>query len=126
MEYYKSSIRDVKPQEVPIDGSRGATVQWLVTNEHGANYAARKFTVEPSGLIPMHFHEYQETMIITKGSCTLCVGDKTIDLKEGDFIFINKNVKHALINKNDTLEFFCMIDYPKDMSVKLLQEKCNG
>ncbi len=80
MEYFESNIKDIRPEEVSIKGTKNATVQWLITNKQGANYFVRKFAVEPYGLISMHFHGYQKTMIITKGSCTLCVGDKVIDL----------------------------------------------
>ena len=124
MEYYLSNVSAVNKSEVPIKGSKGAYIQWLVTKDHGAHYAVRKFTLEPHGIIPMHIHKYQETVIITKGRCKVCVADKVYELKEGDFIFIDSNVKHAFINLDSPLEFFCIIDYTDDMSIKTLDEQC--
>ncbi|BFH74094.1 cupin domain-containing protein [Sulfurisphaera javensis] len=124
MDYYLSNVSQVKKDLVPIKGSKGAYIQWLVTKDHGAHYAVRKFTLEPYGIIPMHYHKYQETVVITKGKCKVCVADKTYELKEGDYIFIDANVKHAFVNYEGELEFFCIIDYPDDMSIHTLDEKC--
>lgn len=124
MDYYLSNISQVKKDQVPIKGSKGAYIQWLVTKDNGAHYAVRKFTLDPKGIIPMHVHKYQETVVITKGKCKVCVADKVYELKEGDFIFIDGNVKHAFVNYEEPLEFFCIIDYPDDMSIKTLDEKC--
>jgi quercetin dioxygenase-like cupin family protein len=124
LEYYLSNISSVKKDQVPIKGSKGAYIQWLVTKDHGAHYAVRKFTLEPHGVIPMHVHKYQETVIITKGKCKVCVADKTYEMKAGDFIFIDSNVKHSFVNGDSELEFFCVIDYTDDMSIKTLDEEC--
>ena len=124
MDYYFSNIEKVEKQSVPIKGSKGFYIQWLVTKNEGAHYAVRRFTVEPHGMLPMHNHKYQETMIILKGKCKVCVADKQFELKEGDFIFINANVKHAIINSDEPLEFFCIIDYPDDMTIHNVDEKC--
>ncbi len=63
-EYYLSNISSVKKDQVPIKGSKGAYIPWLVTKDHGAHYAVRKFTLEPHGVIPMHVHKCQETVIM--------------------------------------------------------------
>ncbi|WP_420809446.1 cupin domain-containing protein [Acidianus sulfidivorans] len=124
MDFYLSNIKDVKKEEVPIKGSKGAYIQWLITKDKGAEYAVRKFSLLPNGIIPMHIHKYQETVIITKGKCKVCVGDITYEMKEGDYIFIDSNIKHAFINYNNDLEFFCVINYTDDMSIHTLDEEC--
>ncbi|BCS93114.1 HTH-type transcriptional activator RhaR [Metallosphaera sp. J1] len=124
MEYHISKISQVPSSEVKIKGSRDTFIQWLVTSDHGAHYAVRKFTILPHGRIGMHVHKYQETVIITKGRCTVCVGDKVHELGQGDFIFIDSGVKHAFQNKDDTLEFFCIIDYPDDMTITPVDDNC--
>jgi quercetin dioxygenase-like cupin family protein len=63
LEYYLSNISSVKKDQVPIKGSKGAYIQWLVTKDQGAHYAVRKFTLEQHGVIPMHVHKYRETAI---------------------------------------------------------------
>ncbi|EZQ12038.1 cupin [Candidatus Acidianus copahuensis] len=126
MDYHISNISKVDRGEVQIKGSKGSYIQWLITREHGAEYAVRKFTLDPKGIIPMHTHKYQETVIITKGKCKVCVGDKVFNLKEGDYIFINSQVKHAILNEEESLEFFCIINYTDDMSIKPLDEDCTS
>ncbi|BAB66023.1 cupin domain-containing protein [Sulfurisphaera tokodaii] len=125
MDYYLSNISKVEKQKVPIKGSKGAYIQWLVTKNEGAHYAVRRFTLEPNGVIPMHTHKYQETVVIVKGKCKVCVADKTYELKDGDYIFIDGGVKHAFVNYDKELEFFCIIDYPDDMSIQTIDEKCD-
>ncbi|QXJ29011.1 Uncharacterized protein J5U23_01880 [Saccharolobus shibatae B12] len=125
VDYFVSNIREIKMDRVSVNGSKNAFIQWLVTKENGSNYAVRKFTLLKDGIIPMHIHKYQETVVVTKGKCKVCVSDKVYELKEGDYIFINSNVKHAIINESDQLEFFCIIDYPDDMSIITLNEDCN-
>ncbi|WP_338598402.1 cupin domain-containing protein [Sulfolobus tengchongensis] len=125
MEYYVSNISEVKKEPVQVKGSKGAYIQWLITREKGAHYAVRKFTLEPNGIIPMHLHKYQETVVIVKGKCKVCVANNSYELKEGDYIFIDGGVKHSIINdNNDQLEFFCIIDYTDDMSIQAIDEKC--
>lgn len=126
MDYYLSNVEKVGKQQVPINGAKGAYIQWLVTKNEGAHYAVRKFTLDPQGIIPMHYHKYQETVVITKGKCKVCVADKVYEMKEGDYIFIDANVKHAFVNLEEPLEFFCIIDYPDDMSIHTLNEECKG
>lgn len=126
MDYYLSNVEKVRKQQVPINGAKGAYIQWLVTKNEGAHYAVRKFTLDPQGIIPMHYHKYQETVVITKGKCKVCVADKVYEMKEGDYIFIDANVKHAFVNLEEPLEFFCIIDYPDDMSIHTLDEECKG
>ncbi|ARM75639.1 cupin domain-containing protein [Acidianus manzaensis] len=126
MDFYLSNIQEVEKQEVPIKGSKGAFIQWLITKDKGASYAVRKFSVLPNGIIPMHIHKYQETVVITKGKCKVCVSDKIYEMQEGDYIFIDGNVKHAFINYNENLEFFCIINYAEDMSIQVLDDECKG
>ncbi|MQL54450.1 cupin domain-containing protein [Acidianus ambivalens] len=123
MDFYLSNISQVPKENVPIKGTKGAKIQWLITKNEGAHYAVRKFSLEKMGVIPMHAHKYQETVIITKGKCKVCVADKEFELKEGDYIFIDSQVKHAIMAE-DELEFFCVIDYVDDMSIKTLNEDC--
>ncbi len=125
VEYFFSNIGEAKMDPVSIKGANNAFIQWLITRERGANYAVRKFTLEKDGIIPMHVHKYQETVIIIKGRCRCCAGDKVYQMKEGDYIFINSDVKHAFINLGYKLEFFCIIDYHEDMNIRTIDESCS-
>ncbi|MCL4343645.1 MAG: cupin domain-containing protein [Nitrososphaerota archaeon] len=124
MDHYKSNISEVKKETVQVNGSKGAYIQWLITRENGAHYAVRKFTVEPSGIIPMHTHKYQETVVITKGKCKLCVANRVYEMKDNDYVFIDGDIKHAILNHDERLEFFCIIDYAGNMEIQATGEEC--
>ncbi|MDG7040325.1 MAG: cupin domain-containing protein [Nitrososphaerota archaeon] len=124
MNHYLANISEVKKEPVPVKGERGAYIQWLITKKNGAHYAVRRFTLEPNGIIPMHTHNYQETVIITNGKCKVCVADRVYELNENDYVFIDGQVKHAILNHGELLEFLCIIDYPDDMSIQVINEEC--
>ncbi len=125
MEFYYNKSDAVKQDPVKIGNSRDSFIRWLVTKEHGAPYAMRKFTVKEKGVIQMHYHDYVETLYILRGRAKVCVGNEKLNLEEGDFIFINSRVKHAIVNVGEgDLEFICVIDYPQNMTITPLEEEC--
>ncbi|MBW9140928.1 MAG: cupin domain-containing protein [Candidatus Aramenus sp.] len=125
MEFYYGKSNEVRQDPVKIGKSRESYIRWLVTRDHGAPYAMRKFTIKEKGFIQMHYHDYVETLYILKGKARVCVGKEKLDLEEGDFIFINSRVKHAIVNAGEEdLEFICVIDYPKNMDITPLEEEC--
>ncbi len=127
MDFYTGNINNTKMSEVKIGNSRGVYIQWLITKEgQGTVYAVRRFIVKPKGFIQMHYHEYYESLYIIKGKCKVCVGDgKQVELSAGDYIFINSNVKHAIVNEGEEdLEFLCVINYPENMNIIPLNEDC--
>jgi quercetin dioxygenase-like cupin family protein len=42
-----------------------------------------------------HEHDEEEVIYIIRGSGKICIGDKTHNVKKGDFISIPKNVTHS-------------------------------
>ena len=45
---------------------------------------------------PKHRHGFVEVMLVLSGSITHVIGDEAIALNEGDIIFMNKHVSHAI------------------------------
>ncbi|AAT43524.1 cupin domain-containing protein [Picrophilus oshimae] len=119
------AIEDVKADDVKFGTSHDVKIRWLVTKDDVKDYAVRKFTVKPNGLISHHYHKYVETLIILNGICRICVENKKMDLKRGDYIFVDTMEKHEIMNPGDTdLEFICVINYPEDMSIKTIDKSC--
>ncbi|MDQ0972051.1 AraC-like DNA-binding protein/mannose-6-phosphate isomerase-like protein (cupin superfamily) [Neobacillus niacini] len=46
--------------------------------------------------IPLHMHDYIEMMFVYRGTCTVKVKGKKIDLKKGELILINKETPHSV------------------------------
>ncbi len=119
------NISDVKSNDVTFGRSHDVKIRWLVTKDDVKDYAVRKFTVKPGGLISHHYHKYVETLVILNGTCRICVENKKMDLKNGDFIFVDSMEKHEIINPgNIDLEFLCIINYPEDMEIKTIDKGC--
>ncbi|AOL15626.1 cupin [Sulfolobus sp. A20] len=126
MDYYFGNFKDVKIEEVQVRGSRDAYIQWLITRQHGnEKYAVRHFIIKPKGIIAHHKHKYTETLVILKGKGKVCANGDAREVKYGDFVFINSDVPHELINENDEdFEFICIISYEDDMRITPLQDNC--
>ncbi len=123
--YYTGNINDVKSDEVKVGKSKGTYIQWLITDKQEKNYAMRRFIIKPEGKIAMHYHDYYESLYFVNGKCSVCVDDKKMELKKGDFIFIDSKHKHEIINNgNEDLEFICVINYTGNMNITALDEEC--
>lgn len=48
-----------------------------------------------------HTHRQEEIILIRKGNVKMHIADKYYDAAEGDLIFLNAFVPHALINTTD-------------------------
>ncbi|KQB34112.1 MULTISPECIES: cupin domain-containing protein [Acidiplasma] len=123
--YYRGNINDVKSSEVKIGNSKDAYIQWLITDRQEKSYAMRRFIIKPNGIIQMHYHDYYESLYIIRGKCIACVNNDSMELKSGDFIFIDSRFKHELINNgSEDLEFICVINYTKNMDIIPVNDEC--
>lgn len=75
--------------------------------EKGPNFLVKRIEVHPGGALSLQLHNHRdEHWIITKGSPLVVIGDKTIETKENQQLFIPKKIKHRMINKtNETVTF---------------------
>ena len=65
-----------------------------------------ELTMEPGVELPMHTHRIEEAMVITKGTATSVLGDKTDTLEPGDVILAPAGIKHMLANRaNEPMTF---------------------
>ena len=56
----------------------------------------------------MHYHEDLQLIYVVKGSIEVCSLVKTIELKQGDGLYINRNTIHR-ITQRDGCHYFCFI-----------------
>ena len=108
----KRHCTEVKEDEPSLAGTKGCTVQWLISKEQGAGrYAMRLFTLQPGGNIPLHEHEDTEHEIyVIEGRGLLDDGEEKIPVKSGDALFIAAGEKHSFLNQTQQiLRFICVI-----------------
>ncbi|MGC9111815.1 cupin domain-containing protein [Acidilobus sp.] len=113
---------DVPPQDVSalLPGTRGVTVQWLVSKADGSDkIALRRFVVKPHGVMPYHKHKYVEAVYIIKGTLKVTINGLTKMLKAGDFFYTGPYEPHSIENPSDEeAVFLCAISYEDDMSLQ--------
>jgi quercetin dioxygenase-like cupin family protein len=108
----KRHFTEVKEETPGLTGTKGCTLRWLINQEQGAKrYAMRLFTLQPTGIIPLHEHENTEHEIfIVEGQGILDDGIKKTPVRQGDAIFIHAGEAHSFINNTDhPLQFICVI-----------------
>jgi len=96
------------------DAGEGAVklkVRWLITKEMGAlNFAMRLFEMESSGHSPLHTHPWEHEVFVLDGEGVLAGGDKEIEFRAGDVIFVAPNEKHQFRNSGSKmLRFLCIV-----------------
>ena len=100
----------VKPQKV--DGAVKTEIAWLVDRHDGApNFEMRRFTIEPGGSIPKHYHpDIEHEQYVLKGRYKVGIGDKVHEVKVGDSVFIPKGTLHWYRNTGrGNAEFLCIV-----------------
>ncbi|MDP8209895.1 MAG: cupin domain-containing protein [Candidatus Stygibacter australis] len=116
---------EIPLEEVEMDGAKGASIRWLISQKDGApNFATRMFEVEPGGFTPYHTHSWEHENFIVSGEGALVTEEGDKPFKEGDVIYVPPQFKHCYKNTGDTtLKFLCMIPNPE--SVKIARKKVN-
>ena len=56
---------------------------------------AAYFTNEYSHDVPWHWHEEYEFAVVSVGNVSVCAGTETLNLREGDGLFLNSGTLHA-------------------------------
>jgi len=116
---------EIPLEEVEMDGAKGASIRWLISQKDGApNFATRMFEVEPGGFTPYHTHSWEHENFIVSGEGALVTEEGDKPFKEGDVIYVPPQFKHSYKNTGDTtLKFLCVIPNPE--SVKIARKKVN-
>jgi AraC-like DNA-binding protein len=68
---------------------------------------------QPAFRRPRHFHLEPEINLVTRGSCTLGVGDRLLRLSEGEFVVFQAGQDHELLEASDDLGLFVSALHPE-------------
>jgi quercetin dioxygenase-like cupin family protein len=118
------NIFDIPGMEMPAGrktrvmiGSNGAI--------DGEYFCQGYVVMYPNGSIPEHTHETVETYTILKGVGKLTVDGEQWEMHEGDFMYIDRNQKHGLVNIGKT-DLHLMFVYAPKMVVSHWAEEQAG
>jgi quercetin dioxygenase-like cupin family protein len=105
------NYQQVASQVVEMEGSRGCTVRWLVSQSDGApNFAMRQFEVAAGGYTPRHSHPYEHEVYVLEGSGIVFEGDRQHPLNAGDVVFVRPDEVHQFKNTGAApLKFLCLV-----------------
>ena len=99
------------------------TIKWLsrVGADTMPEYGLRFFTIKPGGYIPMHQHDYAETLIVTSGKAVAAHYNEGLEkieeseLNIGDYLYVEPMEIHDMKNTHtEDANFFCCICVLKD------------
>ncbi len=121
------NVNDKKDQKIetfPYKGKplgvKNVWIRWLsqAGPEGAPEYGLRFFTIGPEGEIPIHNHQYYQTMYILSGRLSVTSYDLKTDEKveekimgPNDFVFIPTMEPHSMRNLSDKekVTFLCCI-----------------
>ena len=80
------------------------------TEETGGRYSLLRATERKGLEPPPHIHTKEdETFLILEGNVVYTVGNQTFHAKEGDIMFLPKNIKHSFKIKTEKLETLILL-----------------
>lgn len=105
-------INDVKKHLVKQEGVKDTYIQILINEDNAGaeNFAMRRFTVKPAGVIGLHSHDWEHEIFILQGQGIIEDGESKIEVEKDTAIYIPPNVKHSYKNTGrEDLVFLCLI-----------------
>ena len=94
----------LRPGERPVAyRGGGARTIPMVTPAIGSTQLINGFTLfEPGAVIPLHFHNCEESVLIIEGNAIAMIDGVEHELAEGDTTWVAPNVPHFFRNVSDT------------------------
>lgn len=108
------NIDEIKIENVEMEGSEDAKIQWLITKKQGAfNYAMRRFILGKNGFIPKHQHPWEHEIYVLKGEGIIGAGTEEKKLGPNNFAYIPPDIPHWYKSSSAEWVFLCIIPYRK-------------
>jgi quercetin dioxygenase-like cupin family protein len=87
---------------VGVETPGGNRTSGIATPRHGAReVSVIRQVQQPNGQNPPHYHDRDETVVLTSGRLRATVGDETAELNPGDALLILAGVVHQFANADD-------------------------
>ena len=83
----------------PIQHLEGRTLQWLASPATGSTATALlENIIEPSGIIPAHYHPVEELLVCLEGQGQVVVEGMTYPFESGDTAIVHAGLIHSVRN----------------------------
>ncbi len=111
-------IQDIPTEPVP--NATGVSKAVLISAEEGPNFAMRKFSIQPSGSMPLHTNKVEHEQYVLRGKARVRIGEEIFEVSPGDIVFIPADQPHYYINIGDEpFEFICLVPNKQDTTTLL-------
>ena len=99
----------------PVKAGEDTGIQVLIGPDEGANFAMRRFTMEPGGGMPEHTNEVEHEQYVLRGSARVGIGDRVFEVGADDVVYIPAGVRHWYRAQGDEpFVFLCMVPNKPD------------
>lgn len=99
---------------VPVPAGEGTMVEILVGPDEAPNFALRRFVMEPGGGMPLHTNLVEHEQYVLSGSAEVRIGDESVQVKQGDAVYIPAQVPHSYQAGADGFVFLCVVPNQED------------
>lgn len=100
----------------PIQAGEKTSKQVLISEKEGANFAMRRFVIEPGGFMPLHTNSVEHEQFCLGGAADVIIGDESMIVKKDDVVYIPANVPHSYRTiSNEAFQFLCLIPNQEDI-----------
>jgi quercetin dioxygenase-like cupin family protein len=101
---------DVEAKPVTAEGSRKATVRWLIGPTEAPNFSMRRFELKAGGNTPLHDHPWEHEIYFLEGEGSVRHETGSTPVKAGDVMLVQPGEEHGVFADADVpLVFLCMI-----------------
>ncbi|MFW9976031.1 MAG: cupin domain-containing protein [Candidatus Thorarchaeota archaeon] len=109
---YVANFKERDEAPVELDGSKNATMRWLIGKRTGAKrYAMRHFEIKPGGIIPIHSHPEEHEIFVLEGEAKVLGDVEGLVAKKDDIVFVPSDMPHGYDNTkgSKSFRFICVI-----------------
>jgi len=99
------------------DGSWSDVSRRVFVGESGesSNFHVRYFEIEKGGYSTLEQHLHEHVVIVMRGAGHALVGERRLELKFGDILYVSPDEIHQLSNSSDEpFGFFCIVNAERD------------
>ena len=102
------NTEDIPPSVV--ENATSTARQILIGAEEAPNFALRKFTMSPGGIMPRHTNSVEHEQYVLRGRARVGLGDDVIEVKKGDVLYIPAGLPHWYQTEGiEPFEFLCVV-----------------
>ena len=97
-----------------VDKGKATELQVLIGPDEAPHFAMRKFIMGEGGGMPRHTNEVEHEQYVLSGRARIGLGDRVVEVGEGDVVFIPARQPHEYEVLEAPFEFLCVVPNQTD------------